>query len=385
MTGKREKLYPMPLFWRYLLKAYIRVFLLSVLGFISILLVTRLKEIANYAALGSTLGSTLLFALYQIPHILPIAIPISGLISSILLFQNMSRTHELTALRASGLSLKNILAPILCVAGVLSILNFFVCSELTTRSRLRTMELFYSDTSVNPLLLLHRQKLIKLKSSFFDMKDTQKNREASDVVFIINYRNQEKLGFFCAEKVSIKQNLLIGQNVGMISHLPSQNPDEYDSLIVENQDYLSMDAPTLSRFIKKTNWNLSAASLPLKLLWVHAASSSPTKATEVVGMPVFSVLSNEVLTEVLRRISLGLTAFTLTLIGCCYSLELGRSQQKRNIFWISCLSILVLSSYMFGKKMNAGFLVAVLVYFLPHTLTSAIALFNLQRFSRGKE
>ena len=62
----------------------------------------RFKDIARFAALSADGVKTGLFVLYQFPHILPIAIPISALIASFLLFQRLSKTYELTALRASG-------------------------------------------------------------------------------------------------------------------------------------------------------------------------------------------------------------------------------------------------------------------------------------------
>lgn len=89
----------MPILWRYLLKNYFQVFFLCVTGFISILLVTRVQEIARLAALNSQIDIIILFTLCQIPYILPIAIPISGLISAILLVQRLSHTQELSTLR----------------------------------------------------------------------------------------------------------------------------------------------------------------------------------------------------------------------------------------------------------------------------------------------
>ncbi len=55
------------------------------------------------------------FALYESP-IFPIALPLSCLIASLLLIQRLSSSHELTALRASGFSLFDILTPILITA-----------------------------------------------------------------------------------------------------------------------------------------------------------------------------------------------------------------------------------------------------------------------------
>ena len=102
-----------PILWRYALQSYLRVFLLSVCTFIAVLLVSRFKEIARFAALSSDSLKTALFVVYQFPLILPMAIPISALIASLLLFQRLSRGSELTALRASGLSLRSILTPLL--------------------------------------------------------------------------------------------------------------------------------------------------------------------------------------------------------------------------------------------------------------------------------
>lgn len=98
----------MPIVWRYLLSHYLKVLVLCVTAFIAVLLTTRLDEIAHFASMGPEGFYIILYTLYQIPYILPIAIPISCLISSILLIQRLSRSHELTALRASGMGLKTI-------------------------------------------------------------------------------------------------------------------------------------------------------------------------------------------------------------------------------------------------------------------------------------
>src|SRR3990167_1572836 len=84
----------MPILWRYLFKEYLKVFFLSILAFICILLITRLKQIAGFATLASGFISLILFVFYQIPYILPIAISISCLISSVILFQKMSNIKD---------------------------------------------------------------------------------------------------------------------------------------------------------------------------------------------------------------------------------------------------------------------------------------------------
>src|ERR1700722_4320174 len=146
--------FAMPLFWRYLLGQYIKVLILCTLSFIALLLTSRLEEIAHIATYGANFKLVFLFAAYQIPTILPIAISISALISSLLLFQRLSQTYELTAFRALGISLRSILCPLLLAGALLGVMNFYISSEIATATHLQTRKMAYALTSINPLLLL---------------------------------------------------------------------------------------------------------------------------------------------------------------------------------------------------------------------------------------
>ena len=85
----------MPILWRFLIIKFLKVFSFSVLAFIAILLTLRLEEIAHFASIDSGKGYLFWFILYQIPYILPVAIPLSCLISSLLLVQeNRNKNHS---------------------------------------------------------------------------------------------------------------------------------------------------------------------------------------------------------------------------------------------------------------------------------------------------
>src|SRR6516225_5987237 len=119
----------LPILWRYLLHHYLKVSFFCVFSFVAVLLTTRLDEIAHFASLGPEGWYILRFTFYQIPYILPIAIPVSALISAILLIQRLSHSQELTAFRASGMSIMGVLSPILIAGMLLSLANFYVASE----------------------------------------------------------------------------------------------------------------------------------------------------------------------------------------------------------------------------------------------------------------
>lgn len=239
-----------PILWRYALRSYLKVFFLSVSTFIGVLLITRFKEISRFTALCADRLQAGWFLVYQFPFILPIAIPISALIASFLLFQRLSRSHELTALRACGLSLFSVIAPLLFLSGGLSILNFSVCAEIAPFCRRESKALLYRETSENPLLLLQRQNLIKFKNLYVNMKVESDPTSARDFVLILPSENSERLSLLTARSVEIRENELKGADVALLSHLPST--DGFDTLIIENQAAMRTAAPALSSAMKKT-------------------------------------------------------------------------------------------------------------------------------------
>src|ERR1700722_5509245 len=172
----------MPILWRYVLRHFFQVFFLCVGSFIGILLVLRFQEIARFAASGAPKLKILLFMLLQIPYILPMAIPISCLIASMLLLQKWSHLHELTALRACGLGLKPIITPLLFAGVALSAINFVIVREFTPRCRGMTKTLVYEMAAANPLFLLQKESLLKLKHVFIDMKVLKASKFAQNVV-----------------------------------------------------------------------------------------------------------------------------------------------------------------------------------------------------------
>lgn len=316
----------MPHLWRLLLKNYFQVFFLCVMGFISVLLVTRVQEIARLAALNSELGKIFLFTLFQIPYILPIAIPISGLISAILLLQRLSHTQELTAFRASGISVKTLAAPLLLAAFVLSVVNFAIVAEVTPRCRLLSHNLLQNAATINPLFLMKKSKMLKLQDSYVDMKMTHLGKEAKDIFFAVKNESNDRLSLMTAKKFLVEDNLMTGKNVTIISNI-AEEEDQYDSLIIENQDMMSTSATALSGLMKKSTHRIGMEHLPMTTL-LKTFSDQEVKAKTVKRAQF----------EFCRRLFFPLITFAFTLLGFSLGMQIGRGKKKRGLYWAILLS-----------------------------------------------
>ncbi|NGX28500.1 MAG: hypothetical protein K940chlam1_00681 [Candidatus Anoxychlamydiales bacterium] len=364
----------MPILWRYLFKEYIKVFFLSVLAFISVLLITRLKQIAIFATLASDMYSLLLFILYQIPHILPIAISISCLISSIILFQRMSIMHELTAFRSCGISLKELLSPLLLLGIVLTITTFFITSELTPRCRYKSKELFYKNTSMNPLVLLQRrQKMSNIKDSYVEISTQNNDMLAKDILFISPNKSNARLCMMMAQYLKLEEDNLIGKNVTLISYIDSNKDQNFDNLLIENQSDMSTKADAITQFIKSKEWDMNISSMPIKMLLIQAKQKVNKKRFDRADM------------EIARRVSFALAALSFTLIGISFGISISRLTSKKNILRVFSLSLLVLLSFTVGKALKKHPFFAIAAYILPHIIVITLTILKLKKVSRGYE
>ena len=366
----------MPIYWRYLTKAYIKVFLLSTFGFISVLLITRLKDIARFAALSADSIKVFLYVLYQIPHILPIAIPISCLISSFLLFQRFSLSSELTALRTSGISIKKNILPIVLSSFFISFFNFFITSELTPFCRIHSRKIAHSEVTQNPIKLLERQQLLKIKNAYIDLHTSQDKDLAKDILFIVPNKSNGRLSLISAKEVKLQDDLLLGKNISLLSYFESPQKTGFDSLILENQLSMNTVASNLSKYMKSTSFSLNPIHLPTKMLLIRASMDNNKDPNARY------VLSK---VEITRRIALSLSAFTLTFIGICFGIEISRIKSKKKLLLAALLSLLILSSFALAKSFKYTPYLAMLIYLLPQPLIIFFSTRALKKISRGYE
>lgn len=377
----------MPIIWRYLLGQYLKVFGLCVTAFIAVLLTTRIDEIAHFATLGPEGIYIFLFALYQIPYILPIAIPFSCLISALLLIQRLSVTHELTSLRASGLSIWEILTPIMIGASLISTANFYIISELATNSHLETSILKSELRAVNPLLILHNKHLIRMKGIYFDTMGASKVGEsASDIVLAMPDKHNHRLNVMFAHHLHADPLLFSGKDVTLITGLQTDESEKFDHLMLENIKNVQTSIKDFSQILQKKVWTLNNDHLRFGLLRVRINENRQLLA-EAPSVDVHQLQRsiNRSYSELIRRVSVSLAAFTFSLMGAAFGMSIGRHRSNRSLFCIIFLAVLYMIAYFAAKAIDYQLLISSLIYLLPHLLIIGLSILVIKRLSKGIE
>ena len=382
----------MPIIWRYLLSHYLKVLCFCVVSFIAVLMTTRLQEIAHFAALGSQGMYVLLFALYQIPYILPIALPVSCLISAMILIKRLSTTYELTALRASGISLKDILTPILLAASILTLANFYVVSEVATDSHLKTRVLEQEIRSINPMLLLENHHLTKLRGMYVNsLGPSHAGISASDLIIAFPNRQNHRLSVMVAKKIETDSLQLIGDKISMINSIDTMNRQHYDHILIENVDNSTTSAEDFSNMLRNQSGSrINTDYLKLSLLQLRAKEDrlELQKAEAIGDASLISFYNNRITrsySEILRRISLSLAVLTFTLMGTAFGISISRRQSYQGVIWVIGLATLFLVSFFTAKGLDHFIMTASLLYIVPHLIIIACSIRAIKHASKGIE
>jgi lipopolysaccharide export system permease protein len=117
----------MKIITRYLCKEFFALFFISLSTFLTIYLVIDFfGKIDKFLEVHAPLRVALSYFMYQIPFVLQQMIPLSTLISVMLMLGIMNKHNEILALKNSGLSLFNLASPLIVISVLIGIASFFL-------------------------------------------------------------------------------------------------------------------------------------------------------------------------------------------------------------------------------------------------------------------
>jgi lipopolysaccharide export system permease protein len=363
----------MPIIWRFLLKIFLKTFILCMGGFIGILFVIRFKEIAQFATLNGGFKSVLLFSLYQIPFIIPYAIPISSVIAATILFKQLSDGNELTALRASGIDFNKIYYPLFVTSLGLAFINFLATSEISPPLKLKAKELSYRMTVANPFYIFSKISEGKVKNAYVEMESLKEGSKAKNILFIMNNPSHRRLGIMTAKEMSINKDTLMGKNVSFISSIDSFDEENYDHLIIENQEAMYTKSSNLSQIVGKGDLNTNLQHLTFRGILSKAYHDKYPFYLGDTGV------------EIARRLSLSFSPLIFTFMGAAFGISIGRQRSKKGLMWIIFLSVLFLACYVGSKSLKRVPITAWIVCFFPYIFIFITSIRAQKLFSKGME
>lgn len=129
----------MKLISRHIFGEFIRVFFTILVGILIVYLcMDFLQKADNFIKNKASINEIIFYFLYSLPAMTAPMLPIAALIAALLSLGNLSRHNEIIAMRASGVSLFSIIAPVVMGGVLISLFGFvnneFIMPEYTARA-----------------------------------------------------------------------------------------------------------------------------------------------------------------------------------------------------------------------------------------------------------
>jgi lipopolysaccharide export system permease protein len=378
-----------PTLWRYFLWQYAKVFGLSLFGFLVILLSTRLEYFARFATLGANLSSIAYYVVLQIPYVMQIALPISSLIATLFLFQKLSQSNGLTALRAAGIGLTEIATPILLTSCLFAIFTFYFVLDMSAISHRKAKELEFKLRSMNPIALMHNSKMLEQKGISIEMTGSlQNDGKASDFIMAVSSKENGRTALFIAKEMNVEDDNLKGKNLTLISTLKSPEENHFDHLVIENSKENLMKLEDLSLTINTKRLRVGVDELKFSHLLARKNDVMEQHEERKIlsdDTNYTKHLFGKCCSEIARRISLSLSIVTFAILGVAYGSTIGRHGSKRRIIKALLLTAFFLLCFLGAKAIEQNWRPAVALYLLPHFLLIGATASRLWRIQKGIE
>ena len=137
----------------YMLRMFLGLFLATFFIAIFILLMQFMwMHVNDLVGKGIGIGVLFEFFIYAVASVVPLALPLAILLSSLIAFGNLAEKFELTAMKAAGISLFRIMRPLTIAIAFLSVGAFFFSNNVLPKSQMKLWALIFSLRQKSPEL-----------------------------------------------------------------------------------------------------------------------------------------------------------------------------------------------------------------------------------------
>ena len=183
----------LPLLDRYILKSYLTVLVsfFFVLMFIFIIQ-TVWVFIDEFAGKGLDLSVLLRFLLYYSPKLIPLVLPLTILLASIMTFGNFAERYEFAAMKSAGISLMRAMRPLIVVNSIACMVTFYVSNTVIPLAEFKTYNLRKNLSKMRPALAITEGVFNDIGESNIKVarKYGENNKLLEDVIIHEKSKNQ---------------------------------------------------------------------------------------------------------------------------------------------------------------------------------------------------
>jgi lipopolysaccharide export system permease protein len=148
---------------KYITRQTVITLFFSVGVFTFVLLLARVLKELSELLVNRQAGLAVVgwFLVLLLPTVLSFSLPMAMLTTALLVFGRMSADNEITAMRASGIGLGRVAAPVIVLSALMGAICFYMNTTLAPQCRFQFRTLFLKMGTENPMALLEEGTYIK--------------------------------------------------------------------------------------------------------------------------------------------------------------------------------------------------------------------------------
>jgi lipopolysaccharide export system permease protein len=349
----------------------------AIIGVLTFLLIAvsmfKVLQQLMYTDLPMYLAAKLMFL--GVPLTLTLTIPAGLLAAVMIVFGRMSSDRELLALKASGIGLAPIVAPVIVLAMGLSLVDYWLVAYVVPRCQKEFNGMKHEIVTNNPMALLNAEEVVDKIPGWRIYFASKEGAQLNDVILWQLDANNRLVSSIRAEHAIIDLDL---EHQNLVMTLLGGRSEEYppdgDALKVNPgvRGEQMAETVSLNSFYDKVQKKLAWMTLPDIWDIIYSMQSAPTGEQ-----------ASPYLTELQARISFSLTTFTFIVVGIPLAIQ---TQRRETSFGIAITFFIVLLYYVLGAvgkglKAHAG-MYPELIIWAPNILFQTVGFYLFYRANR---
>ena len=220
---------------KYILKTFLITFtVVFVILFFIFILQTVWLLIAELAGKDLDTSMVLKFLLFSMPRLVPLVLPLSILLASIMSFGDFSENYELAAMKSAGISLRRALQPLFIFVSVLSIAAFLFANSVIPYAEYKFINFRKNIAQAKPALAIAEGQFSDV--GIYNIKVNKKSGENGENLTGITIHKKSELGDGSRIVIKAKNGKLVSSKDSNTLQLILNDGNYYEDILPQNYE-----------------------------------------------------------------------------------------------------------------------------------------------------
>lgn len=190
--------------------------------------------IAELAGKDLDIGLIIKFLLYKMPSVVPLVLPLSVVLSSIMTFGDFAENYEFAAMKSAGISLKRAMMPLIIFMILLTTGAFFFANNVIPFAEYKFVNFRKNIAQKKPAMAIAQGQFSNIGP--YTIKVDKKSGENGNILTGITIHQKSPLGEGNKTVIKAKNGELISNETSNLLKLVLHNGNYYEDVIPEKYE-----------------------------------------------------------------------------------------------------------------------------------------------------